>query len=118
VNVFSSWPIVENQTADSQFERKDNEPLVKLVKPNFIFRIDYSHLEDVVPTHSESPGWINETDGVGVETSRDRVHNSHFTEGIDNVEHHDTDDNEIDKNGSGTTLNEGTTRTDEETSSN
>lgn len=45
-------------------------------------------LENVVPTHCKAPRRIDEADRVGVETARDRVQHGHFTESVDNVEHH------------------------------
>lgn len=63
------------------------------------FEMDVSrsntYLEDVVPTHGKTPGRIDEADRVRVETTRNRVKNSKFTESVNNVEHHDTNDQEI-----------------------
>lgn len=59
-------PIIQCQTSDSDFERQDDGPL-----------------EDVVPAHGETPRGINETGRVGVETTRDGVHDSEFTESVD-----------------------------------
>jgi hypothetical protein len=61
-----------------------------------------TYLEDVVPTHGKTPGRIDEADRVRVETTRNRVKNSKFTESVDDVEHHDTNDQEINKNPSRT----------------
>lgn len=61
-----------------------------------------TYLEDVVPTHGKTPGRIDEADRVRVETTRNRVKNSKFTESVDDVEHHDTNDQEINENPSRT----------------
>jgi hypothetical protein len=112
-------------------------------------------LEDVVPAHGETPGWINEASRVSVETTRDGVHDSEFTQSVDcselardtgvdgwmmaltDVEDHDSHDGEVEEKrgralGSKSarvsfevsrlletyTLGEGSTGTDEETSTN
>lgn len=59
-------PVVDSDTGDNQLEGKDNSPL-----------------EDIVPTHGETPRRIDEASRVGVETTRDRVHDSEFTESED-----------------------------------
>jgi hypothetical protein len=57
-----------------------------------------TYLEDVVPTHGKTPGRIDEADRVRVEATRNRVQNSKFTESVDDVEHHDTNDQEVNEN--------------------
>ena len=59
-------PVLDRNTADSQFKRQDSNPL-----------------EHVVPTHGETPRGIDETSGVGIERTRDRVHDSEFTKSVD-----------------------------------
>lgn len=75
-------------------------------------------METVVPAHGETPGRINEARGVSVETTRDWVHDGEFTEGVDDVEDHYTDDTEADEESGRATCVEGGTGTDEETSTN
>lgn len=72
----------------------------------------------VVPTHGKTPGRINKPDRVGIETTRDREHDGKFTKSIDDVEDHDTGDQETDEDGSWATTGEGLSGTDEETSTN
>lgn len=59
-------PVVNCETGDRQFQWHDNSPL-----------------KNVVPTHGEAPGGVNEAGRVGVKTTRDRVHDSEFTESVD-----------------------------------
>jgi len=95
-----------------------------------------TYLKDIIPAHSKSPRRIDESDGICVETTSDRVHNGKFTKSVDNVEHHDTNDHEIDEHKTGSlncialasrwnsgcfpthSVFESITRTHEETSSN
>lgn len=57
---------MHSETGDKQFKRQDNGPL-----------------EDVVPAHGKTPGRIDEASRVGIETTRDRVHDSEFTKSVD-----------------------------------
>lgn len=91
-------PILHSNTADCQFEWHDNGPL-----------------HDVVPAHGETPGRIDKASRVSVEATRDREHDSEFAESVDRVEHHDTNDAEVDKERSGTSSAEGLAGADEET---
>lgn len=45
-------------------------------------RQDNSPLKDVVPAESESERLVEHSRGEGVETTRDRVQNSHFTKSL------------------------------------
>ena len=45
-------------------------------------------LEDVVPSHGEAPGRVDEADRVSVETTGDGEQDGHFTKGVDHVDHH------------------------------
>lgn len=119
-------PIRNRNTTDGQLKRKNGSPL-----------------KNIVPAHGETPGRIDETSRVCVERTRDGIHDGEFTESIHDVEHHDTDDEEINeertralqfsialakpntlesaRNGAVKrtyTSAESTTRTDEETSTN
>lgn len=73
-------PVVDGDTGDDEFERKNDGPL-----------------EDVVPTHGKSPRRIDEAGGIGVETTRDRVHDGEFTKSVDDVEDHNTDDTKVEQ---------------------
>ena len=75
-----------------------------------------SRVTHVVPTHGETPGRIDEASRVRVETTRDGIHHSEFTKSVHDVEDHDTSDSEAEEDRGRATLGEGTTRTDEETS--
>src|ERR1700761_3179294 len=55
---------------------------------------------------------------VGVETSRDGIHDSELTKSVDDIEDHDTGDKEADQQRSRTTSGQSTSRTDEKTSAN
>jgi hypothetical protein len=92
-------PVLNGDTAHDELERENDGPL-----------------ENVVPAHGETPGRIDETGRVGVETTRDRVHNGELTKSEDSVEHHDTNDQEVHEERTGSTLAQSTTGTDEETS--
>lgn len=61
----------------------------------------------VVPAHGETPRGVDEADRVGIETTRDRVHDSEFTESVDDVEDHDSGDGEADQDGSRATFGQG-----------
>jgi hypothetical protein len=91
-------PVCDGEGADDEFEGQDDQPL-----------------EDVIPTHGETPRRINKASRIGVETSGNRVHDSELSEGVDNVEDHDTGDGEADEDGTRATTGESATRTDEET---
>lgn len=77
-------PVVQGDATDNKLKRQDNGPL-----------------EDIVPAHGKTPRGVDETSRVCVEATRDRVHNSEFTESEHGVEHHDTDDHEIDEQRTG-----------------
>lgn len=64
-----------------------------------------------VPTESESEGLVEHTSSQSVETTRDRVENSHFTESLSDVDQHDTHDNPCNQDTGGTTGSERFTRT-------
>lgn len=86
-------PVLDDCTANRQFKRKNEGPL-----------------HDIVPTHGETPRRINKSVGIAgdllahvligywqnsrIETTRDGIHDSKLTESIDNVEDHDTHDQE------------------------
>ncbi|KAI6776480.1 hypothetical protein HG530_000425 [Fusarium avenaceum] len=99
---------------DEKPEHSDPDRFVDIGVP--VFRKLRFNGTYVVPTHGETPGRIDEASRVGIEATRDRVHDSEFTKSVDDVEDHDTSDGETDKDGTWTTLGEGTTGTDEETS--
>lgn len=73
-------PVGYGDTADRQFQGQDDCPL-----------------ENVVPTHGKTPRRVDEASRVSVEATGDRVHDGEFTKGVDDVEHHDTDDEEVDE---------------------
>ena len=75
-----------------------------------------SRVAHVIPAHSKTPGRIDEASRVCVETTRDGIHDSEFTKGVHDVKDHDTSDSEADEDRGRATLGHGTTRTDEETS--
>jgi len=88
-----------SEAGNKQLEWKNNGPL-----------------KDVVPAHGETPRRIDEAGGVSVETTGHGVHDSEFTESVDDVENHDSHEAEVNEEGRGTTVAEGTSGTDEETS--
>lgn len=90
-------PILYRETTDSQFERKDNSPL-----------------HHIVPTHGEAPRRVNEAGREGVEATGDGVHDSELAEGVDNVEHHDPDNEEVDKQAGRPAVSQGAAGADEE----
>ena len=92
-------PVTDSERRDGEFERYDDSPL-----------------EDVVPAHGKTPRGVDEASRVRVETTRDRIHDSELTKGVHDVEHHDTDDEEIDEQGGRATVGKGLAGTDEETS--
>lgn len=98
-DVYILIPIPDRKATDSKFKRQNNSPL-----------------EDVVPTHGKTPGRIDEASRVGIETTGNREHDSELAKGVDDVEHHDTDDHEIDKERSRAAVVQGLAGTDEETS--
>jgi len=51
----------------------------------------------VIPAHGKTPRRVDESDRVCVETTRNRVHDSQFTESVDDVEYHHTNDEEADE---------------------
>ena len=59
-------PVFDGETGDDEFERQDDRPL-----------------EDVVPTHGEAPGRIDEASRVRVETTGDGIHDGELTESVD-----------------------------------
>ena len=73
-------------------------------------------MHDIVPAHGETPRRIDEASRVRVEATRDRVHDGEFAESIDRVEHHDSDDEEVNEERAGTTVRERLAGADEETS--
>ena len=97
-NVYILIPVPDRETAHSKFERQDDGPL-----------------EDVVPAHGETPGRIDEASRVGIETTGNREHDSELTKGVHDVEHHDADDHEIDKQRGRTAVVQRLAGTDEET---
>ena len=44
-----------------------------------------------VPSEGHTETGVEETNSERVETSRDRVENTHFTDSLSNVDKHDTD---------------------------
>lgn len=72
--------------------------------------------QSVLPTHGEAPRRIDEAADVCEEGTVDGVEDSHLSQGQACAEKHDTDDEVTDEESSGATLLKGTTRTDEETS--
>jgi len=44
-----------------------------------------------VPSEGHTETGVEETNSESVETSRDRVENTHFTDSLSNVDKHDTD---------------------------
>ena len=65
MDISSAFPVIKCECSDVDFERQDDSPL-----------------ENVVPTHGETPGRIDEASRVGIETTRDRVHDSEFTKSV------------------------------------
>jgi len=109
-------PVRESQAANRQFQGQHDDPL-----------------EYVVPAHGEAPAGIDEASRVGVEASGDGIHDGEFAQCVDDVEHHDADDQEVDQKCAGAlqtserntrtgreglsyTLGQGTARADEEAS--
>ena len=88
--ISSPIPPLDCETSDDELERKD-DGLNQLSVDNrncCYANQEVYPLEDVVPTHCEAPRRIDEANGVGVETTGDRVQHSHFTESVHDVEHH------------------------------
>jgi len=75
-------------------------------------------LHDVVPAHGKTPRRINKARRVCVEAARDRKHDREFSESVNRVEHHDTDNDKVNEQGAGTARGQGLSRADEETSAN
>lgn len=74
--------------------------------------------QKMIAHHGETPTRINKPRGVSIETTRDRIHHGHLAQRVDNIEHHDTNDHEVDQKGGRTAGGQGTARADEETSTN
>lgn len=72
--------------------------------------------DGVVPAHCEAPRRVNETDDVREEGTIDRVENSQLSESLASEEQHDSDNQVANDERGGTSSLEGSTRTDEETS--
>lgn len=100
-----SIPILEDKTCNSQFKRENDHPLGKVSIAHTDKCDLIIYLENIVVTHSETPWRIDKANGVCVETTGDRVHDSHFTKSVHNHEHHDTNDREIDQDRSRTLVN-------------
>jgi len=71
---------------------------------------------DVLPSHSEAPGGIEESTGVDGERSGDRKCNSEFSQGVNRTVKHDTDQAICDDERRRSTSFERSSRTDEKTS--
>jgi len=67
-------------------------------------------------TYSKTPRGVDKACDQSVETTRDGIHEGHFAQGKDNVEHHDTDNRVIDQQTGRPTPSQGGAGTDEETS--
>ncbi len=78
-NVDVHAPIADCETGDDEFKRQDNGPL-----------------EDVVPTHGETPRRIDEPGRISIETAGNGIHDGKLAQRIHDVEDHETDDAEID----------------------
>jgi hypothetical protein len=97
----SLGPVVDCKGRDDNLKGQDEEPL-----------------QEVVPAHSETPRGVNEASDEDVETTGNRVHESHLTQSHDDVEHHDTDEEVVEEKRDGATTVESTTSADEETGTN
>lgn len=71
-NPASNWnlvcPVVYGSSGNGDFERKHDSPL-----------------EDIIPAHSESERGVEETTSKGVETTGNRVKDSHFSQSLEIV---------------------------------
>ena len=92
-------PVGDDNGCGDEFEGKDDEPL-----------------EPVVVSHGETDSRVDETGRVGSERSGNREDGSKFTEGHDDHEKHNTDENKVNHEETGTTVGESTTGANEETS--
>lgn len=74
-NIYVDIPVVHGNTSNSKLKWHNNYPR-----------------HHIIISHRKSPSWIDKANWVGIETSRDWIHNGELTKSVDNIENHEPND--------------------------